>query len=117
MGLHQFSLWLVVIVIAAVVVKSNTTYECKGLGLPNNNGCRMGEEELESELDFLMYAHVVRILQDNGKLSINALDASQPAQKKCPTSYTHCIAKGTGKGCKNTWGCRGQLGHEQLNRT
>ena len=116
MGFYQFSLALVVMMMillkpncgrAAAVLKSNTTYQCNGL----LNECRI-EEDLESELDFLMDSNVIRILQaaNNGKISSNALIATQAVQEHC-VSYTNCIANGGNAKCKNITGCRKQLGH------
>lgn len=121
MGFQQlFSLTLVVMLMttmilqkknfgrAAVVVKSSTTYRCDGLLI---NECRIADEDLESELDFLMDSKVIRILQQSGnnKVSSNALIATQAVQKGCKGSYTNCIANGGKANCKNIFACRGQL--------
>ena len=85
MGFHQFSLALVVMIMiiplkpdcgrAAVLVKSNTTYQCNGL----LNGCRIGED-LESELEFFMGStNVIRFLQDPTPHPVqNALNPNDP---------------------------------------
>ncbi|XVF54874.1 hypothetical protein PTKIN_Ptkin05aG0216000 [Pterospermum kingtungense] len=77
---------------AAVVVKSNTTYQyyCNGL----LNGCMIGQD-LESELDFFMGSNVIRILGDGSSTATGSTNQKGPSQKgaKPDTPYVKTIAK------------------------
>ncbi|XVF85604.1 hypothetical protein PTKIN_Ptkin17bG0130300 [Pterospermum kingtungense] len=120
MELRKFSVALVVMIViiiplkpncgrAAVLMKSNTMYKCKGL----LNECKMAQD-LKSELDFLMGTSVIRILAGGKieKLSTNALDASLAVQHGCQSgSYHACTAKPIGPkppNCRDTYDCKGK---------
>ncbi|XVF85605.1 hypothetical protein PTKIN_Ptkin17bG0130400 [Pterospermum kingtungense] len=122
MELHKFCVALVVMIMiihlkpncgrAAVLVKSNTMYQCKGL-LNVLNECKIGQD-LESELGFLMdTTNVIRILAGAKieKLSTNALDANLAVQHGCPSgSYHACTTKPIGPkppNCRDTFDCKG----------
>ena len=84
---------------AALLVKSNTTYQCNG---------RLEEyriaEDVELELGLVMNSNVIRILQSGNTPSVTAgtENPSTPVQENCPTAYGNCIANGGTPDCKNT---------------
>ncbi|OMO97458.1 hypothetical protein CCACVL1_04555 [Corchorus capsularis] len=85
---------------AAILVKSNATYECKSNGRLED--CRI-EEDLELELDnfdFLTTWNVFRILQDgkDNHITGNTNNANQHlCQGLKGEPYDQCIAKLNGK--------------------
>ncbi|WRX21910.1 hypothetical protein QQP08_014397 [Theobroma cacao] len=75
---------------AALLVKSNTTYQRNG----RLDECRIAQD-LELELDLPISSNVIRILQGgSGTVTGGTPNRNRPAQNNCPTAYGNCIANG-----------------------